>query len=205
VAAAEPDGTTPLEDGDLVGLKPAWVSTREQLDEVEQDNIIKAALWINGRNWTTKNVLDESALKRLHRRMYGDVWTWAGTYRQTPKQFGNLTGSDVWEIGVHMRDAVADTTVQVDALPDDDDGSAADEIALRLHHRLVVVHPFANGNGRWSRQVATLLARALQRPDFTWSGIGNHVAGGVDRPGYIDALRAADDYDFGPLIEFARS
>ncbi|MGE3621279.1 MAG: mobile mystery protein B [Acidimicrobiia bacterium] len=205
---AEPGGATPLADADLDGLKPTWVATRSDLDRVEQENIIKATRWVNDRSWTTERVLDEAALRRLHRRMYGDVWTWAGDYRRTQKQFGNLTGSDHWEIGVDVRNAVADTLVQVGALlhPDDSDhGTAADEVALRLHHRLVVVHPFASGNGRWSRQVATLLARALQRPDFTWSGIGLRVAGGVDRSGYVDALRAADDHDLGPLIRFARS
>lgn len=208
MAGADPDGTTPLEDADLDGLKPSWVSTRSDLDRVEQENLIKATLWINDQRWTAQRVLDEGGLKRLHRRMYNDVWSWAGTYRRTETQFGNLIGSHFWEVGGHVRETIADTRARTAALPspsNSDHGVAADEVAVQLHHRLVVVHPFANGNGRWSRQVATLLARALGRPDFTWSGVGMHVAGGVDRLGYVEALRAADDRDLGPLLRFARS
>jgi Fic family protein len=29
-----------------------------------------------------------------------------------------------------------------------------DELAVRFHHRLVSVHAFPNGNGRWSRLAA---------------------------------------------------
>lgn len=208
MSPTEPDGTTPLADSDLEGLKPTWVSTRAELNQVEQENIIKATSWVNGRTWTPGRVLDVPVLKRLHGRMFGDVWSWAGTYRQTQKQFGNLTGSDYWQVPLDMVDAVADTAAQVEGLatPDGlDRAAAADEVALRFHHRLVVIHPFANGNGRWSRQVATLLARALGRPDFTWSGTARGTTGGVDRAGYVAALRAADDHDLAPLIRFART
>lgn len=79
-----------------------------------------------------------------------------------------------------------------------------DEIAVRFHHALVSVHPFPDGNGRWSRLMADILASRLGRPRFTWGG-GELAEAGEMRDKYIAALRAADNHDFAALLAFARS
>ena len=81
---------------------------------------------------------------------------------------------------------------------------AHDEIALRFHHRLTQIHPFPNGNGRFSRMAADLLAVQLGEPRFTWGQV-NLLQPGDARRHYIDALRAADGYVIEPLLSFARS
>lgn len=78
------------------------------------------------------------------------------------------------------------------------------EIAVRFSHRLVAIHPFPNGNGRFSRLVGDLLAHDLGKPPFTW-GRADLVSAGETRTRYIEALRAADTHDIGPLLTFARS
>ena len=67
-----------------------------------------------------------------------------------------------------------------------------DEIAVRFHHRLVWIHPFPNGNGRFSRLAADLLAVQLGAERLTW-GSGNLVAPAELRRRYIDALRAENE------------
>jgi Fic-DOC domain mobile mystery protein B len=79
-----------------------------------------------------------------------------------------------------------------------------DEIAVRFHHRLVSVHPFPNGNGRWSRLAADVLIIQLKGKRFTW-GDADLRSAGEARTAYIAALRAADGHDLGPLVSFARS
>ena len=79
-----------------------------------------------------------------------------------------------------------------------------DEIAVRLHHRLVQVHPFSNGNGRHARLMADLLVMRLGRERFSWGSAGLHDAGVVRRR-YIEALKAADNHDVNPLLLFARA
>jgi len=66
------------------------------------------------------------------------------------------------------------------------------------------MHPFPNGNGRWSRLMGDLLAGQLGKPRFTW-GAADLVAASTTRDTYIAALKAADNHDIGPLINFARS
>ncbi|MEZ2148098.1 mobile mystery protein B [Bradyrhizobium sp. DN5] len=79
-----------------------------------------------------------------------------------------------------------------------------DELAVRFHHRLVSVHPFPNGNGRWSRLAADVLIVQLGSQRFTW-GAADLQTAGTARTAYIAALQAADNHDLGPLIAFARS
>ncbi len=80
-----------------------------------------------------------------------------------------------------------------------------DEIAARFHHRLVAIHPFPNGNGRHARTMTDLLlVHKLGRPRFTW-GSGALINSGDSRRRYIDALRAADRQDYGPLMFFVRT
>jgi fido (protein-threonine AMPylation protein) len=69
---------------------------------------------------------------------------------------------------------------------------------------LVLTHPFANGNGRWSRLAADLLIVQLGGTRFTWGRSNLQTEGGVRRA-YIDALHASDDHDLNPLVRFARS
>lgn len=79
-----------------------------------------------------------------------------------------------------------------------------DERALRFHHKLDWIHPFANGNGRHARLMADVVVRELGRPAFTWSS-ADIVRAGDFRQSYINALRAADKNDIQPLLAFARS
>ena len=79
-----------------------------------------------------------------------------------------------------------------------------DELAVRFKHRIVTVHPFPNGNGRWSRLAGDLLIVQQGGTRFTWGG-ANIQASGEIRKRYMDALHAADNHDLEPLIRFARS
>jgi len=78
-----------------------------------------------------------------------------------------------------------------------------DEIAVRLHHRIVAIHPFPNGNGRVARLMADLLVVRLGGEPFSWGRAGLKDVGEA-RTRYIEALRAADTHDIEPLIEFSR-
>ncbi len=91
-------------------------------------------------------VLDESFQKGLHKRMFGDVWKWAGEYRKTEKNIGtNLP----FRVQPEVRQIIEDVKYWIA-----NTSYPPDEIAVRFHHRLVAVHPFPNGNGRWSRLAA---------------------------------------------------
>lgn len=186
------EGATPLTADERNGLRPTHVSFRHELNELEQSNIIEADHWAFLRK---RNVLNEGFLRNLHKRMFGHVWKWAGQYRKSEKNLG----VPPWQIEEQIRRALDDARFWIE-----NETFPPDEIAVRLHHRLVFIHPFPNGNGRWSRLLADLLAVALGRPRLTW-GRSDLRDETLVRKNYIDALHAADAHDLAPLVSFARS
>lgn len=188
----EPDNATPLTPEEREGLIPSHLTLRSELNELEEQNIITAALWAFQRR---RDAVQESFGRNLHKRMFGKVWRWAGSYRTTNKNIGIEYGM------IHAR--LAETFERV-RYWEQNQTFSADEIAVRFHHELVAIHPFPNGNGRWSRLMADLLVVRLGQPRFTW-GRSSLRAGDEVRRAYIAALRAADNHDIGPLLAFARS
>lgn len=191
-AFQEPDHATPLSPEERAGLKLAHITERQQLNEVEQQNIALAISWAGSRK---HNPVREPFGRGLHKRMFGDVWTWAGDYRTSNKNLGVEQGMIVprlYEVFEQIGYWIENQTFP------------PDEIAIRFHHGLVVVHPFPNGNGRWSRLMGDILAVRLGQSTFSWSG-GALADAGAQRAQYIECLQSADRHDFGPLVEFARS
>ncbi len=189
----EPDDATPLEPEERDGLLQTWITYRSELNEAEQANIAAGATWAYRQR--RREILAEAFIKQLHRRLLGDVWAWAGDFRRT----GRNIGIDPARIPVELRLALDDARYWVA-----NKSYPPDEIAVRLHHRLVVIHPFPNGNGRTTRLMADLLATRLGEEPFTWGRL-NLIDVSETRTQYITALRAANNHDIGPLLEFARS
>jgi Fic-DOC domain mobile mystery protein B len=177
------------------------VLTRKELNRAEAENISRAMTWLflSRRRLRPESVTREAWLERLHWRMYDQVWAWAGQYRTADRNLG----VPYWQIRVDMRNLEADAQAWLT------DTSATrfsdDECAIRFGYRLVVIHPFPNGNGRWSRLASDALIVALGGHRFTWGGASLTETGQL-RHSYVTALQAADTVgDFGPLMAFARS
>ncbi|MHB1164483.1 MAG: mobile mystery protein B [Candidatus Nanopelagicales bacterium] len=192
-------GQTPLDEEDRTGLKLA-ISTRGDLDRAEFENIANAEIWasVRSRPISTKQILREAWLKDLHGRMFGAVWSWAGTYRRRQTNLG----CPPYEIPTQMADSLAYADVWISQFQSG--GMTADEVAVRFAHKIVCVHPFPNGNGRWSRMVGDLFVQSLGQPRFTW-GRGDLVNPGDLRDSYLGALNRADLMDMADLIAFARA
>jgi Fic-DOC domain mobile mystery protein B len=192
--ACHPPGATPLDAEDLQGLRLPHLSTRSELDRWESENILVAEEWAWSRK--RKNLMTETFLLELHKRMFGKVWKWAGRFRTSDKNLG----VPYWDVAVKVRNLCEDGQMWIEKR-----SYAADEAAARLHHRLVSIHPFVNGNGRHARLWCDLvLAHAFDASRFTWGG-GDLARLGTARARYLEALRAADNREFEPLLRFVRS
>jgi Fic-DOC domain mobile mystery protein B len=186
------DAATPLTLEEALDLIPSYIAYRHELNAAEQENIVRAQTWALTRR---RDMLTEKFVMGLHRRMLGDVWRWAGKFRTSERNMGIAH----WEIPVALRILLEDTKARIEYKT-----YTPDEIAVRFHHRLVQIHPFSNGNGRHSRLMADLLVMQLGGERFSW---GRESLGdaGIVRTRYIQALRALDRHDVGPLLAFARA
>jgi Fic-DOC domain mobile mystery protein B len=188
-------GNTPLTPNEQALLIPN-LATKAELNEFERLNIIEARDWaLNPRVLRNSDPFSEPYLRDLHRRMFNNTWRWAGTYRNSDKNIGvpfhdirnripALLGNARYWVEHHTYDI--------------------DEVAVRVHHESVLIHPFPNGNGRHARLLADVIAVKFGRPEFTW-GPQNMQSAGPTRDAYLEALRKADQGDIRDLLTFSRS
>jgi Fic-DOC domain mobile mystery protein B len=190
------EGQTPLDEEEKDGLLIQTVATRSELDEFEQQNIEQAVLWSLGRSFKPDNMFTEAFVQSLHKRMYGEVWAWAGDFRKSNKNIG----VDKWQIPTELRSLLDDSLYWYTHKT-----YSPEEMTLRFKHRLVSIHCFPNGNGRHSRLMADIVIdKIYKQPVFTW-GAADLVQQGDNRTRYLKAIKEADRGDMKPLIIFARS
>ena len=183
-----PEGATPLDPDQAADLIPGHVRTRGQLNVWEQENILAAAQWTQRTRFAA---LEERTIRELHRRMFDRTWGWAGTYRRSDKNIGVEWSS----IPEEVRKLIDDGAYWIDEQVFD-----IDEVAIRLHHRLVYIHPFPDGNGRHARLWCDMILVQNDRRPVQWQNLSLGSAGAA-RSAYIDSLRAADRGDFKPMRE----
>lgn len=186
--AFDKEGETPLDD--ISGLKLKKIRTRAELDDAEAQNILKAYVKYTLNPAVLKKVsFDLSFFRKLHKEMLGDMWSWAGEFRTTQTSIG-VTANTIhqrlyqlqddlkyWEREWYYRDA-----------------------AVRLHHTLVKIHPFPNGNGRWARLVTDLWLLKMGHEVLSWGGNITEVSDA--RSEYIVSLKEADQGKYEPLKNF---
>jgi Fic-DOC domain mobile mystery protein B len=186
-----PEGATPIPE--CSGLIPNWVQTLSDLNRVEATNILSAQTkYLRKPNDGLNSWFRIEELKKIHRAMFGEVWNWAGQFRKEVTSIGikpALIPSAMVQLCFEVCSwRVEDFTIL--------------EKGARIRHKLVFIHPFENGNGRFSRLVADryLLAHGCSHP--LWPIELNKE--GQYRKNYIQALKNADKGNYAPLLEFMR-
>lgn len=183
------DNSTPLTEEEKQQLKAKWITTRAELNELETKGIADAEIWLLKNK---KDILNETFIKNLHKKMFGNIWKWAGSFRTSERNIGVAP----YEIQPKLRILLDDVKFWID-----NQTFSPKEIAIRFHHRLVQIHPFPNGNGRISRLMADLLMRQFNLPVLNW-GSGSLTEISELRKEYISALQKADNGDYSSLLNF---
>ncbi len=189
------DGQTPIDEDEKEGLLIPTITTRGELDEFEQLGVEKAIEWTRKRKFGFQQILTEEFVRELHKKMFDDIWKWAGQFRTSNKNLG----VDKNQIRTEIKKLLDDCRYWIDHKVFDED-----KIAVRFSHRIVTIHPFSNGNGRHSRLIADILvSHGFGQLPFSWGSI-NLTAPGAARSAYLKALREADENEYQSLIKFAR-
>lgn len=189
------EGQTPLDEEEKDGLLITTISTRGELDEFEQANIQQAIEWTMKTRFSAEEILTEDFLLIVHRKMFGEVWEWAGKKRRTNKNIG----VDKHFISVEVRKLIDDCRYWIA-----NQTYSQDEIAIRFSHRIVKIHLFPNGNGRHSRLIGDIMiSNIFKKPVFTW-GRADLSKKNTLRKEYLEAIHLADNENYKSLIEFAR-
>lgn len=186
-------GATPLDPDESLELIPKHITLMSQLNAWEQNNILEAEKWLLGKSFQLEKIASIDFACQLHRKMFENTWKWAGQFRKSDKNIGcHWLG-----IAVALKNLLDDVVFQTNQK-----SFSVEEIALRLHHRLVAIHLFANGNGRHARLMTDVFLLSQNRDRFYWGKTQDIISTGVVRRQYIDALRAADRGDYSLLKIF---
>lgn len=181
------DGTTLIEDDEKIGLR-LLINTRGELNIAEAKGIDTATFKYlkSKRKLKPNNLLKDSFAKRFHKELFGEVWDWAGKYRKV----ATMPGIDWHQIPVQLNQLMQNTSTQISFLHDQSDSTKKEKLVAEFAYKLVWIHPFRNGNGRWSRAYADLLSDSLDIERFSW---GSSIASEHERHLYmVNALGTAD-------------
>jgi Fic-DOC domain mobile mystery protein B len=186
-------GETPIDDAS--GLKVGGITLRRELNAYEAENILKPVIkYLSRRPSRRLAPFDYRWIKKLHWEMLGDVWDWAGNLRTT-----ELTiGIDPIQLDPSLYEMVQNLKAQQLS----DSYTLLDQ-SVWLHHRAVQIHPFPNGNGRWSRLLSNIWLKQNGSPIVEWPEVAVGDVSTV-RDEYLNAIQRADRCDFGPLTELHR-
>jgi Fic-DOC domain mobile mystery protein B len=187
-----PPGGTPIDDAE--GLRVPGVTTYEQLSDLEAENIMQAmGRHMKAKKPPTAQWLTEPYIRKVHRDMFSNVWTWAGEYRNSVLNLGVAPFKIREELGKLTEDVVFWETpaAKMPAL----------ERGVRLHHRLVWIHPFKNGNGRHARLISNIYLTSQNQQIPTWRQ-EDLARPGEAREAYLHAIQRADQGHVEPLVQF---
>jgi Fic-DOC domain mobile mystery protein B len=187
-----PNGSTPLDLNEIEGLKHPNIKTQAQLNALEAANILEGLQWL--ARLRNPDPFNDAFASLLHKKMFGQVWKWAGTFRKTGKNIG----VDPIYIPVQLRQLLDDVRywhAQKTYHPI--------EAAVRFHHQLTVIHPFPNGNGRHARIYAeTILNKMDKSLKLKWGLNVIETNSDRTRSEYISSLKAADSGNYDALLNF---
>jgi Fic-DOC domain mobile mystery protein B len=181
-------GETPVDPSDL---RDKTIRNRRQLDAVEAANILRAFEKYATARLRGSKAFSYDWLLRIHKDMFCDVWTFAGRTRQVELNIGVAPHLIMQNLGALVLD--------MRAWPND--GAELLNQAVMLHHRAVHIHPFKNGNGRWSRFIANLWLRRHEKPAIDWPEPQMAATESEIREEYIRAIQLADTFDYSALTE----
>lgn len=189
-----PEGATPLDQDAISGLIPN-ITTQSELNEYEARNILEGARWAKRARGSNHDMLLLTTLRRLHQKMFDFTWQWAGQFRKLETNIG-VTPEN---IAMRLEQHCGNTRYQIEhsILP-------WDELGVRFHHELVLIHPFPNGNGRHARLATDILFQRNGQIPFTWGSHSLTESSEIRRE-YIEALREADQGNFDRLSLFVRT
>lgn len=187
-----PSGATPLSADDVRGLRFRHITTREQLDELEQANVVQGLRWLASEQ--QGDILDEIFVRKIHKQLFGEVWVWAGTYRLRETNIGVAPHQITEQMRLLLDDARLWCERRI---------YTPLEAAVRFHHRMVLIHPFPNGNGRHARIVTDeFLKRCFKLPPIEWASGFDLERETERREAYLRALGLADTGNLEALLEF---
>jgi len=187
-------GQSHLDQEELAGLKLVGIKDWTEILNQESKGISKTVVWTEKNQFSTEKIFTELFIREIHKRMFGEVWTWAGKYRLSNKTLGVEKGL----ISKELKQLFNNIKFWIESESYD-----ADEITIRFIHRLMQIQCFSNGNARHAKLMADIVIENVFNGDiFTWGESLNDPK--LQREKFLEALKKADKGKMEDLVKLAR-
>lgn len=168
----------------ISGIRAMQFAESRALEAVEEVLLTRFAA---GHRFTVDDV------RLIHRLWLGDIYQWAGEYRNVNIAKGGFMFAAAQQVPRLMDEF--ETRFLCPLTPCAGMGEAALMAALaRTHAELVIIHPFREGNGRCARLLAWLMALQAGLPPLDFSPFQ-----GRGKRHYIAAIHAAFSGNYEPM------
>lgn len=151
----------------------------------------------------TERLIDETTVeqrfraedvRRMHRLWLGDIYAWAGEYRQVNMAKGSFVFAAATQIPRLMQTFEQGPLHEFTPCRFVSAEDQARALAV-VHAELILIHPFRDGNGRCARLLAVLMGLQAGLPALDFGGVR-----GEEKRRYIAAVHAALDREYAPMI-----
>lgn len=185
------EGQTPIDESVRKFLKPKHIQDMTELYELESENIALGIAWSQSM---VKDHLDYMVWLELHKHMLKEIWKFAGTPRDI--ELANPDFHMPFNIRPSLKELEQDLKTWIEHQ------HPFEELIAKFHERLLTIHPFRDGNGRWSRVLTELVCARQNFPVPSW---GSKTIPDEEerRMTYIESIKKArHHFEYEELIEF---
>jgi cell filamentation protein len=170
----------------------AGIRLKREMDALEAVKLAEATDWAI-RHYSADHCFTAKDVCAMHRQWLGEVYPWAGRYRQVNIGKGGFAFAMAAQVPRLMEEFGRNELKRYTPCVFDDRDKIVEALAT-VHCELVLIHPFREGNGRLSRLLTTLMALQAGLPLLDFSGIA-----GKARQAYFLAVQAGMGRDYEPM------
>lgn len=168
------------------------IRRRREMDVVEAERYALVqpklmGIYAKGHCFTSEDICS------IHKAWLGDVYAWAGQYRQVNISKDDFSFAMALYIPQQMYDFGDKILKKYTPCLFKSDEEIVAALAI-VHTELMLIHPFREGNGRAGRLLAVLMALQAGLPGLDFMGIR-----GKKKKEYFAAVQAGLNRDYAPM------
>ena len=168
------------------------INSPQEMDDAEARALERTMAVLVGQ-YDEKHRFTAADLRAIHKSWLGEIYEWAGDYRQVNVSKGDFPFAAAARVPALMEQFERDVLARYTPCT----CSARSDITRALaetHVELVLIHPFREGNGRLARVLSILMALQAGLPLLNFSLIAEEK-----KQEYFDAVQAGLDKNYKPM------
>ena len=174
------------------------ITSKQEMDKLESEAQLQALeklidIYQRDHRFTSADIC------YIHKIWLGDIYEWAGKYRQVKMDKDGFPFAYPEQIPKLMTEFEKGPLCQFTPCCFSSLREVIKALAI-VHTELVLIHPFREGNGRVARMLATLMALQAALPPLDFSGIT-----GKKKKEYIEAIHAGFQGNHEPMEKLFES